>query len=142
MAEAWCTQLQTSRDVRYACVFSVADGLCRKKGADAAAWAATLPVGDDRNAAIDGTATIWCRGKLAETTAWIKQLPPDDMKWAAMTIGRNWGLAKDKAGLTLEQWADQLPLSAEDKQSVVKGPYFDSFHISAYQTAIAPPSKT
>ncbi len=137
-AKAWCLQNQGIRDNRYVAIFSVADGLCRRKGADAAAWALTLPPGDDRNAAIDGTVTIWCRGGLPDMTAWIKQMNPTDMKWAAILGAKNW----KAAGGPLPAWVDQLPLSAGDKAEVMKvvdakGPYPDSFHISKYQPAPA-----
>ena len=85
-AEAWCTQIQTTRDFRYIAVFSVADGLCRKKPTDAAAWALTLTQPDDHNAAIDGTITIWIRSDIPGMTAWIKQLNP------ATRNGRPWSL--------------------------------------------------
>jgi len=141
-AEAWCTQIRTTRDFRYVCVFSVADGLCRKKATDAAAWATTLPQPDDRNAAIDGTATIWCRGGLADATVWIKQLNPTDMKRAAQSVAASWGLAKVKTDPSLEVWLGQLSLSPADKEDVLKGPRPDSFHISKYQPAPASaPSK-
>jgi hypothetical protein len=139
-AEAWCTQIQTTRDFRYACVFSVADGVCRKKATDAAVWAATLTQPDDRAAAIDGTATIWCRGGLADATAWIKQLNPTDMRWAAKSVAASWGLAKVKTDPSLEVWLNQLSLSAADKEDVLKGPRFDSFHISKYQPPPVPPA--
>ena len=132
-AEAWSTQIQTTRDFRYTCVFSVADGLCRKKATDAAAWALTLTQPDDRNAAIDGTVTIWIRGDIPGMTAWVKQLNPTDMKWAALVAARNWRSKE----LTLAAWLDQTTLSADDKAEVLKGPYPDSFHISKYQPAAA-----
>ncbi len=134
-AEAWCTQIQTTRDFRYLCVFSVADGLCRKKATDAAAWAMTLMQQDDRNAAIDGTITIWIRSDLPGVTAWIKPMNPVDMKWAALVVARNCGSKRD---IPLATWLDQTSLSAADKAEVLKGPWPDSYHISKYQPATAP----
>ncbi len=137
-AEAWCTQIQTTRDFRYLCVFSVADGVCRKKATDAAAWATTLTQQEDRDAAIDGTITIWIRSGLPDPTTWIKQLNPSDMKWAALVAARNW---KPAFG-PLSTWLDQLSLTAEDKAAVLKGPYPDSYHISKYQPGpVSAPNK-
>ena len=116
--------------------------MCRKKATDAAAWAVTLTQPDDRAAAIDGTATMWCRWGLADATAWIKQLNPTDMRWAAKAVAASWGMAKVKPDPSLEVWLNQLSLSADDKQDVLKGPHFDSFHISKYQPPPAsPPNK-
>jgi hypothetical protein len=137
-AEAWCTQVQTTRDFRFLCIFSVADGLCRKKAIDAAAWADTLTQPDDHAAAIDGTATIWCRGDLAATTAWIMQLKnPADVKRAAHSVAASWHLARVKTDPSLEVWLNPLPLSPADKAEVLKGPHPDSFHISKYHPAAA-----
>ncbi len=134
-AEAWCLQLQTTRDNRYLSFFTVADALCRKSPQSAVAWTATLTAPDDRNAAIDGTVTIWSRGDFAAMATWIKQLNPSDMKWAALVAARNW---KAKPDLTLAAWIDQLPLSAVDKAAALKAPYPDSYHISKYNAGLAP----
>ena len=134
-AEAWCLQLQTTRDNRYVSFFTVADALCRKDAQSAVAWTATLTAPDDRHAGLDGTVTIWFRGDFAAMTTWIKQLNPSDMKWAALVAARNW---KAKPDLTLAAWIDQLSLTAADKADTVKGPYPDSYHISKYLPAPAP----
>jgi hypothetical protein len=134
-AEAWCLQLQTTRDNRYVTIFTVADALCRKDPKSAVAWTATLTAPDDRHAGLDGTVTIWIRGDYAATAAWMKQLNPADLKWAALVAARNW---RAKPDLTLAAYLDQFPLSAADKADTLKGPYPDSYHISKYVPAPAP----
>ena len=129
-AQAWCLQLQTTRDNRYVAVFTVADALCRKGAPSATAWTESLTAPLDRKAALDGTVTIWIRGDFAAMTTWVKQLNPADLKWAALVAARNW---RPKPDLTLATWLDQLPLSGADKADVLKAPpYPDSYHISKY----------
>ena len=135
-AEAWCLQLQTTRDNRYVSIFTVADALCRKDPKSAVAWTATLTAPDDRKAALDGTVTIWIRGGYAAMTTWIQQLSLPEMKWAALVAARNWRAKRERPDLTLAAWLDQLPLSALDKAEIGKGPYPDSYHISKYQPAL------
>ncbi len=137
-ATAWCTQEKYgSTDMRYLAYFSLGDDLCRKDPAVAAAWAAQLPPGNDRLAAVHGIALIWARGDVIAATAWIKQLNLQDMKRAAQAVAETWKSAKGASG-NVEDWVNQLSLSATDKDDVLKGPRPDEFNYSKYQST--PPS--
>jgi hypothetical protein len=127
-ASAWCVGLK-SKDAkaRNMSFFSVADGLCRKKAATATAWVAQLPPGDDRVAAVEGTVIIWARGDIVAATDWIKTLDAPEKKKAAQTVAAVWRFAKGTSKTpnpwqNAEVWMDQLPLSAADKEYVLKNP--------------------
>ena len=127
-ASAWCVGLQ-SKDAkaRKVSFFSVADGLCRKKAASATAWVAQLPPGDDRVAAVEGTVIIWARGDIVAATGWIKTLSTPEVKRAAQTVVAVWRFAKGTSKTpnpwqNAQEWMDQLPLSAADKEYVLKNP--------------------
>jgi len=127
-AGAWCVQLQ-SKDVhmREVSFFSVADGICRKKSEQAAAWVAQLPPGEDRRSAVGGTVLIWARGNIVAATAWIKTLGLPDQKWAAQTIVGAWGSVKGtkdapNAWQNAQEWLDQLPFTPSDKEYILKNP--------------------
>jgi hypothetical protein len=123
-ASAWCVALQ-SKDAkaRNVSFFSVADGLCRKKIESATAWVAQLQPGDDRLAAVEGTTIIWARGDIIAATAWIKTLTPPEMKRAAQTVVSVWRFAKGTSKWpNVQEWLDQMPLSAADKDYVLKNP--------------------
>jgi hypothetical protein len=127
-ASAWCVALQ-SKDARARKLsfFSVADGLCRKKPESAAAWVAQLQPGEDRLAAVEGTTIIWARGDIVAATAWIKTLTPSEVKRAAQTVVSVWRFAKGTSKTpnpwpTVKEWLDQVPLSPEDKDYVVRNP--------------------
>ena len=127
-ASAWCVGLK-SKDAkaRNVSFFSVADGLCRKKAASATAWVAQLQPGDDRVAAVEGTVIIWARGDIVAATDWIKTLGPPEKKRAAQTVVAVWRFAKGTSKTpnpwqNVQEWMDQLPLSAADKEWVLKNP--------------------
>ena len=127
-AGEWCTRLESkdahARDVAF---FSVADGLCRKKPELAATWTAQLPPGDDRNSAVDGTVCIWIRGDIVAATTWIKTFGLPEIKRAAQRVSSGWRFAKGTKDSpnpwkNAQEWLDQLPLSQEDKDFVLKNP--------------------
>jgi hypothetical protein len=127
-ASAWCGGMK-SKDAKARSVsfFSVADGLCRKKAELATAWVARLQPGDDRVAAVEGTVIIWARGDIVAATEWIKTLDPAEKKKAAQTVVAVWRFAKGTSKSpnvwqNAEVWMDQLPLSAADKDYVLKNP--------------------
>jgi hypothetical protein len=127
-ASAWCVGLK-SKDAKARSVsfFSVADGLCRRKSESATAWVAKLQLGDDRLAAVEGTAIIWASGDIVAATAWIKTLSPAEVKRAAQTVVSVWRFAKGtskspNAWQNVQEWIDQLPLSPADKDYVQKNP--------------------
>jgi len=127
-ASAWCVGLQ-SKDAkaRKVSFFSVADGLCRKKPESATAWVAQLQLGDDRLAAVEGTAIIWARGDIVAATGWIKTLSPSEVKRAAQTVVSVWRFAKGTSKspntwTSVQEWIDQMPLSPADKDYVLKNP--------------------
>jgi hypothetical protein len=127
-ASAWCVGLK-SKDAkaRKVSFFSVADGLCRKKPESATAWVAQLRPGDDRLAAVEGTVIIWARGDIVAATGWIKTLGPSEVKRAAQTVVSVWRFAKGtrkspNVWQNVQEWIDQLPLSAADKDYVLKNP--------------------
>jgi hypothetical protein len=127
-ASAWCVGLKSkdakARSVSY---FSVADGLCRKNRELATALVAQLQPGDDRVAAVEGTVIIWARGDIVAATDWIKTQGPPEMKRAAQTVVAVWRFAKGTSQVpnpwqNVQEWIDQLPLSAADKDYVLKNP--------------------
>ena len=127
-ASAWCLALQSkdakARSVSY---FSVADGLCRRKPESATAWVAQLQPGEDRLAAVEGTAIIWVRGDIVAATEWIKTLSPSEVKRVAQTVVSTWRFVKGTSKSpnvwnNVQEWIDQLPLSPEDKDYVLKNP--------------------
>lgn len=142
-ATAWCAQ--APKNVRYLAFFSAGDGWGgRKDAASGAEWASKLPEREDRLPAIRGVAQSWSLKDLAATTTWIKALPPEEMKTAAESVVAtkrafskgNPAIAGDDA--SLRAWLDQLPLSAADKDEVLK-----STPINIYATlrAAAPAAK-
>jgi hypothetical protein len=105
----------------------VADGLCRKKTELATAWVAQLQAGDDRVAAVEGTVIIWARGDIVAATDWIKTLGVPEVKRAAQTVVSGWRFAKGTSKSpnvwqNVQEWVDQLPLNATDKDYVLKNP--------------------
>jgi hypothetical protein len=127
-SSAWCVGLK-SKDAkaRNVSFFSVADGLCRRKAESATRWVAQLPPGDDRVAAVEGTVIIWARGDIVAATDWIKALGPPEMKRSAQTVVAVWRFAKGTSKSPnmwkdVEEWLDQMPLSAADKEYVLKNP--------------------
>lgn len=127
-AGAWCVQLQSKNaQMREVSFFSVADGICRKKPEQAAAWVAQLPPGEDRLSAVDGTVCIWDRGDIVAVTTWIKTLSSAEIKRAAQRVVSGWGSVKGtkdapNAWKSAQEWLDQLPLTAADKEYVLKNP--------------------
>jgi hypothetical protein len=142
-AAAWCAQ--APKNVRYLAFFSVGDGWGGRKDAPAGAdWAGKLPDHDDRLAAVRGVAQSWSLKDLTATTVWIKGLAPEEMKTGAESVvgtkrafsKGNKDIAGDEA--SLRAWLDQLPLSAADKDEVLK-----SAPINIYATlrAVTPAAK-
>jgi hypothetical protein len=127
-ASAWCVGLKAKdAKARSVSFFSVADGLCRKKAEAATAWVAQLQPGDDRLAAVEGTTIIWARGDIVAATGWIKTLSAAEVKRAAQTVVSVWRFAKGTSKSpnmwqNVQEWLDQLPLSAAEKDYVLKNP--------------------
>jgi hypothetical protein len=73
----------------------------------AAAWASTLPNGDNKQGAIHSVAVEWAQADLARALAWAQQLPEGRAKQDAFrSVGLGWARTDPQAALA---WAKQLP---------------------------------
>ena len=117
-AVEWC--MQAPKDARDIAFFSVGDGWYLKNQPAACEWATKLESDDDRHSAVRGIALKW--GPAA--AVWVKTLKPDNLKIAAKTILGNRKFIKDgvRDEAAMKEWLEQLPLSAEEKEDLLKPP--------------------